>query len=453
MVKISRSALSAKLKGSEVTLAQKMIQEGVFTQEAYDAALKPAETPQQPEPQQPAAPAQPSQGGAVWSGAVASSFAGGSGSESDPYHIKTAEQLAYLAQQVNGGNRYSNTFFVLDNDIDLGNIEWTPIGYYVHGFNGSFDGQKHVVQNLSITKADEYPIEEYGNGGHESVECIGLFGSVGTASTVMNLTVTGKIHIDKPNAPDYDDVMAGGVIGFAHGLIKNCHSKCDVYVSVPSAGTYVNAGGAFGCFSGRECIVDGCSNTGSVYGYSGYATRCGGIAGDCDGCGKVINCWNSGEVTAEGTTDEVSAAAGGMCCHTWSAQIVNCCNFGKISGGYRVGGILAYQNGMTEDGEGCITNCWSAGTVHAEWDRTIGYIAGGLYYGYIDACYGVNAGSLTACSDVRDGELRTVKTYSSSQMQELCDALNAWVKANNASGEYAEWVIPSGSAYPVPAGK
>ena len=41
----------------------------------------------------------------------AEAFAGGTGTEGDPYQIATAEQLAYLAQQVNTGTDYSEVFF------------------------------------------------------------------------------------------------------------------------------------------------------------------------------------------------------------------------------------------------------------------------------------------------------------------------------------------------------
>lgn len=385
----------------------------------------------------------------VWNGTAASSFGGGIGSKVDPYHIQTAEQLAYLAQQVNSGNTYYNSYFILDNDLDLGKKEWTPIGNYDCGFNGSFDGNDHTIRNLSITMAEEFPVE--GNDWHKTIECIGLFGSADSSSNIMNLTVGGSIHVDKPNAPDYDDVIAGGIIGLTTGVVKNCHNRCDVYVSVPSQGTYVNAGGVVGVFSWKTALLNGCSNTGAIYGYSGDCTRCGGLAGDCDGRGTVINCWNGGSVTASGTDDSVAAVAGAVCAHTWSAVITNCCNYGTITAGSRCGGILGYQNGDSDDGEGCIVNCWSTDTVNVGDGNTIGYITGGLYYGYIDACYGVNVKSLSACGRISGGEMRSAKTIS--HMQELCEALNSWVNANNESGEYAEWVIPAISPYPVPVGK
>ena len=43
-----------------------------------------------------------------WANHYADSFAGGSGFESDPYQIETAEQLSLLAVNVNSGTNYSD---------------------------------------------------------------------------------------------------------------------------------------------------------------------------------------------------------------------------------------------------------------------------------------------------------------------------------------------------------
>ena len=87
----------------------------------------------------------------LWDGTVANSFGGGDGSEQNPYLIYTGAQLAYLASQTNNGIAYSGCYFKLMNDIDLNNINWTPIG--VSGariFSGNFDGNFFTIYNISI---------------------------------------------------------------------------------------------------------------------------------------------------------------------------------------------------------------------------------------------------------------------------------------------------------------
>ena len=100
------------------------------------------------------------------------------------YVIKTAEELLGFAQLVNAGDATmcdGKTVVKLAADINLGGIEWTPIGG-VDGsknyFWGTFDGQGHTIYNLTVN----------GEKG------VGLFG-VARADiknlTIKNVTVTG----------------------------------------------------------------------------------------------------------------------------------------------------------------------------------------------------------------------------------------------------------------------
>ena len=50
-------------------------------------------------------------------GVPANSFAGGTGTPSDPYLISTASQLAYLAKIVNAGEDTANKYYKLTGNI------------------------------------------------------------------------------------------------------------------------------------------------------------------------------------------------------------------------------------------------------------------------------------------------------------------------------------------------
>ena len=64
--------------------------------------------------------------------------------------------MNYFSQKVNGGKSFSGKTVVLDEDIDLNNKEWTPVGQTgATQFSGTFDGQNHIICNLSITNNDE----------------------------------------------------------------------------------------------------------------------------------------------------------------------------------------------------------------------------------------------------------------------------------------------------------
>lgn len=115
-----------------------------------------------------------------WDGSVATSFNGGDGTPGNPYQIATGAQLALLRNIVNatettynadyreqygarpeGGeiHTFSNTHFILTADLDLANINFgNPIGTYIDSantfyFDGSFDGDGHVIKNFLLTTA------------------------------------------------------------------------------------------------------------------------------------------------------------------------------------------------------------------------------------------------------------------------------------------------------------
>ncbi len=83
---------------------------------------------------------------------VASSFAGGTGTQTDPYIIKTAGQLGKLSRD-SFGNNFDGVYFKLGANIDLGAHQWYPIGYN-NQFKGVFDGGLYKVSNLRITEGD-----------------------------------------------------------------------------------------------------------------------------------------------------------------------------------------------------------------------------------------------------------------------------------------------------------
>ena len=102
----------------------------------------------------------------------------GEGTAANPYKIQNVDDLKLLAENVNNGEAYANTYFKLTANIDLNNEpNWTPIGTEDTLFQGTFDGGGHQITNLKIGK------REYG----------GLFGNVWGA-TIQNCNVTGEVN-------------------------------------------------------------------------------------------------------------------------------------------------------------------------------------------------------------------------------------------------------------------
>ena len=65
--------------------------------------------------------------------------------------IMLKEDLLYFSQ-----NYTTYTKARIFDNIDLGEIEWTPIGNEDTPFTGTFDGNNYKITNLKITTGREY---------------------------------------------------------------------------------------------------------------------------------------------------------------------------------------------------------------------------------------------------------------------------------------------------------
>ena len=172
----------------------------------------------------------------AWDGSIATAFAGGSGTENDPYQIDDGAQLAYLASEVNKGQPYENSYFVLTADIDLANHDWTPIGNSFSDalfggtdyslFAGNLDGKGHTIFNISIG-TENAPLES---------DVFGLFGATG--GKISNLNLDGiTIYGTAKNVSGYIIGLAGALAGSAGGPIENCHvANLSMTMNTPNSG-------------------------------------------------------------------------------------------------------------------------------------------------------------------------------------------------------------------------
>lgn len=144
-----------------------------------------------------------------WDGTVASSFAGGSGTQADPYIISNAAQLAYFGSQMNGKDWYVK----LTTDIDLDNREWTYGKNSATNFKGHFDGAGHTIKKFKLA-----PVSAKNNGFFSSlqgtatsraeVKCL-VFDSVTIAQTtdLAATTITGTLAGNVTEYTDIDSVI------------------------------------------------------------------------------------------------------------------------------------------------------------------------------------------------------------------------------------------------------
>ena len=163
----------------------------------------------------------------------ADSFAGGDGSEENPYQISNALELARLTYLVNEECLdTTGMYFELISDIDLSDFDsdndesngnWIPIGINSDNcFKGDFNGSNYKISNLNINKSYSYS---------------GLFGA--TENVVVK-----NLQIDDCNL---NNVYYGGlIVGYAYGSIEITNIK-GVNNSIVNTGLgYATIGGLVG---------------------------------------------------------------------------------------------------------------------------------------------------------------------------------------------------------------
>lgn len=305
----------------------------------------------------------------VWDGSVATALAGGSGTKDDPYQIATGAQLAYLAQEINdripdsfSGSKY----FVLTQDIDLNNLEWTSIGFADYtwdddwgmwidgaggiGFGGLFDGQGHVISNLKINRTDAGKL--------------GLFGWLTSTSdyavknlTIRNASISGAHHAG---------ILAGALNPSSNATpcLYNVHVSGTVKVTED----YGYAGGMIGDAS--YLVANGCSADVKVTGY-GFT---GGMVGSAFE-GSFENCTVRGTVNGSWT---VGGFAGVL---YYSAKAKNCVSYANVeSNDWRCGGFSGVLQGDDEDTKVVLEGCSAQGNVKSTCPQRVGGFAGWCIY-------------------------------------------------------------------------
>ena len=233
-----------------------------------------------------------------WNGTdVATGFESGTGTQADPYVIFSGAQLAYLAQQVNAGVTYENTYFILFADIVLGNEAFSVIGTDAdHAFKGIIDGNNHVIRDFTITS---------------DALAVGLFGYFdGTLKNlgIENCTIKATRTTSGP--------VYVGLIAYSTGMIENCYTRAKVTASC------------------------------------GYTVYAGGMVGY--NLGTIKNSYASGNVTA--TSTNFNAVVGGFVAHN-EGTVNNCVAYGNVSAtGYTE--TYSLSGGFVAENEGTITNCY-----------------------------------------------------------------------------------------------
>jgi hypothetical protein len=138
---------------------------------------------------------------------ISSSIFGGTGSENEPFLIKTPDDLKMFSDYYNVGKYFSrNSHIKLNNDIDCKDLEgFTPFADNSDAtFMGVFDGNEKTISNLTMTG-------------------MGLFGYVEKdgdyVGTIKDLTLSGLQLTGEEGEP-----VTGGIVTYLYegAVVSNC---------------------------------------------------------------------------------------------------------------------------------------------------------------------------------------------------------------------------------------
>ena len=359
-----------------------------------------------------AAPAVPT---TQWKDHAAADFAGGTGTQEDPYLIETAEQFAKIAADVSNRIYHNGDFFRLENNLDLSAHRWNPIGQYnwlsdgstvSNYFGGFLDGNNKTVtglivderedkyaaglfgavsnpsktrtvgvKDLTISNADIRATDKEQNVSYAGILIAFAMTNDGCTIDVTNVNVSGKISYDYTNTAD-GGAPAGGMFGSANRLtVKNCNvtdieitgtNNCGGFVGMDCGSTYenctvkgsLNGMWAMGGFVGYASTAGSGKEDGSVF------TRCfadvnvtasdwnaGGFAGLAE-YARIENCVAAGNT--ESTVNGWEPRVGGFVGNVFESDVKNGHFTGSVSSAsedWEAGAFLGYYT------SGTLTDC------------------------------------------------------------------------------------------------
>ncbi|MBQ9059836.1 MAG: FMN-binding protein [Firmicutes bacterium] len=251
-------------------------------------------------------------------------FAGGKGTENEPYLIETAAHLRKVADSQSDGISYEGCHLRLNNDIDLddGRI-WRPIGYSVCAFEGHFDGNNKTISSMNVRELSKTEKNQY-FAVHSQLHQIGLFGLAGSHALIENVNLTDvniNIKGDKK-----EPAITGAIAGELEKGGRICNASASGSITSESVEADDITAGLVGKLGG--VLINSAANV-EVNSSCTAADRgnfAGGLAGINDN-GLIANCSASGDVTAGGEGSIIaSTLVGGQ-----YGDVVNCITSGNLT--------------------------------------------------------------------------------------------------------------------------
>lgn len=251
----------------------------------------------------------------LFSNLEGAAFVRAEGAKAAPIEIGSVEDLQKIGTE---GYPMSGDY-ALAADIDLSDIQWTPMGGYIGNkgscnpedanvFSGTFDGRGYVISGLTIDL--DGPVTGTGVYGQ-----VGFFSVIGSNNEndyaeVKNMIFTDvNIHTDFANTDGIPLATVGTLAGEVNGYAKISN------IAVLNGNLDVND-------------MLGCNTVGA-----------GGIIGECRTAADIKNnyisvtdCYNGADIRARGTESNLEYAGGiiGRVTESPCKEITRCVNTGEV---------------------------------------------------------------------------------------------------------------------------
>lgn len=295
----------------------------------------------------------------------ASIFESGLGTKESPYILKTADQLRAFAVSLSAHIDYSGTYIELDDDIDISDKEWIPIGDSSFAFNGSFDGKGHTVTGMTVGRADA------AKQLSEGKNYIGFFSALGTNASVKDLKLKDVLINVSYSASAY----AGGITaamdsddsGYKGAVVDSCSVEGSITITADKGNNFV---GGISAYVYKGAIIN-CKTNVNAY----CTSKTGGAYGEAGGIaalvnrGLVANCYSLGNVYASGNRDDEGMGIASSLVAVNAGYLANC--YGN--GGHETNDYSVYTGAVSGwiTGVGHTYDCYYNGEAAMKIGETI----------------------------------------------------------------------------------
>ncbi len=339
-------------------------------------------------------------------------FAGGSGTEADPYLITHVDHLQRMRGNMFAHYRLADDVYAAETARWNEGKGFIPIGEEDNPFLGQLDGDGYEIKNLYINRPDE--------------SFVGLFGAIGEGGGLSDLTLR--------HARIKGENLVGGFAGQSmEGFVKNSETT----------GSVVGNGRVGGLIGENHGDIIDSSSSANIHGNN----RVGGVIGHNEK-GDIDRTFATGDVTGR-------ARVGGFIGSTRSfeSNISDSFASGDVEGNESVGGFIGKISGLHYAPEPpirpfppvlTINACYSVGRVTGDEDSTggfIGYISGRSEDEVKNSFWDVKTSGLY---ESERGTPKTTEEMQSISTYEWAD----WDIATSDEWDGETWEIDEGNDYP-----